>query len=308
MKRLTISLIIAVAISGSAFAHDGATFFAPSVPDPSSISIDGSEDDWGWYDREFAVLPDQIQAWAGPFAGVGPGEQGDDYQASYFMAWSLPPDNSLHFFARVFDDTLSVNYASDMRNWWDDDTLMLGIDSDHTGGSILVNENIEEADNGYRIVVNSVGSNEFGVDMGGMLGTDLAPDGDWGGQPPWSQVATQLLPAGSDHGAQNVEYTYELKLALWDSYDPEGPEGSRNVRHEFGDGNTLHVSPRLNDVDKFDDQGAAGQYGYAGGSSDGQADGEQGTDVVTILTHEPSTAVEGSTWGRIKSHQLNMTR
>ena len=308
MKRLALAVILTVAVSGSAFGHAGSTFFAPSVPDPSAVTVDGSEDDWGWYDREFAVLPDQIQAWAGAAAGLGPGEQAEDYSATYFMAWSLPPDNNLYFFARAFDDTLSVQWADNKRNWWDDDTFMIGFDSDHTGGSILVNENIEEAQNGYRIVVNSVGSNELGVDMGGMLGTDANPTGDWGGFPPYAEVATTILPAGADHGSENVEYGYELKMAVWDSYDPEGPDGGLNLRHEFTPDRIIHASVRLNDVDMVNDAGTRNQYGYAGGASDGQADGEQGTDVITVLTHDPSTAVENSTWGRIKSHQENALR
>ena len=312
MKSLTRALILAVAFCAPALAHTGATFLMPSVPEPWNMVIDGTEDDWGWYDVEsFAVLPDQIQAWAGPLDGTGPGEQGEDFSATYFMAWSLPPDDALYFFARCTDDTLKANWGDNQRNWWDDDGMMIGVDSDHSGGSILVNDIIEEADNGYRVVANVLGSPEFGIDYGGMLGTDAAPGGDWGGLPPYALIGIELLPADADHGSVNVEYTYEWRLWLWDSYDPEGEDGDRNIRHTFVPDAVIHATPRLNDIDGLDTStDSHGQYGYAGGRNDGQADGDQGADYVTILTHdpddfEPPTAVENATWARIKSMQAN---
>ena len=80
-----------------------------------------------------------------------------------------------YFFARVADDTLKSSWGDNLRNWWDDDTMMIGVDADHSGGSILVNENIEEAQNGYRIVANSLATNEFGIDYGGILGGATSP-------------------------------------------------------------------------------------------------------------------------------------
>ena len=304
MKTSALAVLLVLALAGAATAHTGAIFFLPSVPDPASMNIDGSEDDWGWFDRDFAVGPDGIEAWAGQFAGQGPGAQGDDYQASYFMAWSLPPDNALYFFARVADDSLKSSWGDNLRNWWDDDTMMIGVDADHSGGSILVNENIEEAQNGYRIVVNSLATNEFGIDYGGMLGGGDFPEGDWGGQPPWGLAATQLTPPDATHGSSNVEYTYEIKLALWASYDPAGPDGDLNQRYTFAPDQVTHTTPRLNDVDNPEGGGGAGMYGYVGGAFDGQADGDQAADFQTILTHDPAeveSAVENVTWGRIKS-------
>ena len=54
MKHATLLLILAVAFTGTAFGHNGLTNFLPTVPDPLAINIDGVEDDWDWYDRDFA--------------------------------------------------------------------------------------------------------------------------------------------------------------------------------------------------------------------------------------------------------------
>ena len=89
---------------------------------------------------------------------------------------------------------------------------------------------------------------------------------------------------------------------MWASYDPAGPDGDLNQRYMFAPDQVTHTTPRLNDVDNPEGGGGAGMYGYVGGAFDGQADGDLAADFQTILTHEPATAVENVTWGRIKSH------
>jgi len=298
-------------VSGVAMAHVGVTEFIPSVPDPSAMTMDGSEDDWGWFDRDFAVTPDEVEGWLGAYDDAGPGAWDEDYSLSYFMAWSLPPENNLYFFSRVIDDTLKSTWAENKRNWWDDDTTMIGIDADHSGGSILVNAELDEAHNGFRIVVNALASSEYYLDIGGAPGTDVAPNGDWGGEPPYSDYGSVLLPAGSDHGSANVEYTHEFKHTVWASYDVEGPDGAFNVPYQFEADGVAHFTPRFNDVDHLEggEGGGGDMFGYIGGSHDGQADGDLGVDVITLLTHDPddfpqSTAVEHSTWARIKQHHV----
>ena len=108
MKHATLLLILAVAFTGTAFGHNGLTNFLPTVPDPLAITIDGMEDDWGWFDREFANT--DIISIQGQKKGQGVNSAPDDFSMAWFMAWSPPPDNAFYFFARVKDDT-PVSYT-----------------------------------------------------------------------------------------------------------------------------------------------------------------------------------------------------
>ena len=73
MKKLTLALILTLAVAGSAVAHNGKTNFMPTWPDPTSFVLDGEEDDWGWYDTEsFGVKPEGIESSNGEHAGQGP--------------------------------------------------------------------------------------------------------------------------------------------------------------------------------------------------------------------------------------------
>jgi hypothetical protein len=313
MKHLTIALTLTLLVCSVALAHNGNTFLVPSVPDPASMVIDGLEDDWGWYPEEFAILPDQIESWGGQFVGTGPGGQGDDFQASYFMAWSLPPDNNFYFFTRVFDDTLKSEWGENMRNWWDDDGLKWGVDADHTGGphGVTGGENgIEQTLNGYVLGVNMPFSAELGLDYGGILGEEDHPNGDWPGLPPYGYVGIELLPPNASHGSENVEFTWEIKTILFDSYDATGPEGPDNIIHQFVPDGVIGTTPRYTDFDAGSDtdQPSRNFYGHAGGILDSQADGDLQSDFITILTHNPDdfpqpTAVENTTWARIKGLQ-----
>ena len=42
-------------MNASSFAHVGVVVFYPQVPDPAAITIDGNDDDWGWYDPALAL-------------------------------------------------------------------------------------------------------------------------------------------------------------------------------------------------------------------------------------------------------------
>ena len=55
LGNLVVAFGVACLLNTSAFAHVGVTVFYPQVPDPAAITIDGSDDDWGWYDPALAL-------------------------------------------------------------------------------------------------------------------------------------------------------------------------------------------------------------------------------------------------------------
>ena len=62
MRILKIACALLVS-AGMAQAHNNANgfgYFALEVPSDVTITADGSDADWGWFDNTFAVLPDEM--------------------------------------------------------------------------------------------------------------------------------------------------------------------------------------------------------------------------------------------------------
>ena len=304
MKRITLILALGLFFAANVFAHNGALTFMPTVPDPTAMTMDGTEDDWEWYDRTFAVTPEEIGSWFGEHVEQGGNPNPTDWSGSYFLAWSPPPDNRFWFFARVFDDTLRAAEGENKGAWWNDDVVQLSIDGDHSGGGYLANEVAEDINNGYRIQQHPLFSDEFGVDIGGGA---LPPEGEWGGDPEWIDFGGTILPADADHLSTNLEYTYEMALTMFDFYDIFGPEDS--VIHTFEPDQVIGLTVRFCDGDRGEN-GEQDGWGLLTGNYLGDRDGDQSGDAQALLTIESldgyqdgkATAVESVTWGRIKSN------
>ena len=302
MKTTVLALTLAVALAGMAFAHSGVTNFLPTIPDPSAMSIDGAETDWGWYDREFAVTPDMMND---PVGAVTVGSE--DWTGSWFCAWSPPPDNQVYLFSRVVDDTLRASESEVKRNWWNDDMLEFNMDMDHSGGPMSWTDT-EQVYNGYRIAVHPL----FNGQLGATIAIDYQEPGleDWGAMPPYCYSATTLLPSDATHMSAEVEYTYEFRATTFDRYDPIlGPEGS--VPHTFGPDQTwgLAVLFMEGDAEANGQQGIMVQLGMKNTA----ADGDDLSDAVCLLTitqeeldENYGTAVEHTTWGRIKTYTADV--
>ena len=101
---------LACLLSTAAFAHVGVTVFYPQVPDPAAITIDGNDDDWGWYDPALALNQPDFFDRASDFVELS------DYDFTILNAWSAEPDNKWYGFARFVDDTLK--YDSPVKEWW----------------------------------------------------------------------------------------------------------------------------------------------------------------------------------------------
>jgi hypothetical protein len=319
MKRLATALLTSFAFASLAFGHAGVTNFMPTVPDPRAMNIDGSEDDWGWYDPTFAILPDQVVQHVDGTANA------DDWTGTWQWAWSPPPDNALFFFMRAFDDTLRAEDINKL-SWWNNDNLHQGFDMDHGGGDTTVNDEPLQFNNGYRTHTNPLFAPIVGISMGG-LGGDPAALPHWGGNPPWTWVSGVMLPADADHFSANVEFTIEYKMHTHDIYDPDSPENT--VAHVNEVDQVVHIGQSFDDGDLGDHGGQNGwvQIGtenFFGGviHGDGMADWQLLLTIDSIEGYpcgtvnggagDPRfqdqcpegsiTSVEHATWARIKSH------
>ena len=292
MKLSALSLPLFLGAFGAAGAHVGTEIFMPQVPYPAAITIDGNEDDWGWYDQSFAVTPDQIIGWRGQHSGTAP--PAGDFSATYFVAWSAQPDNRLFVFIRVTDDTLRAAEGEERVTWWNDDLLQISIDADHSGGSYL-GENLDELANGQRYTMTPL--HELPVDIGSHM-SDVDGHEQWAGDVPHTNVATTVSPADAANLSVNVTYTYEWAIRLWDMF---GQSEDDSVPHIFAPEQVIHVSVRFDDGDHAK-QGQQSLFGLQGGNYFGDRDGNQAGDYIALPTADEGTVVAHISWARIKSY------
>ena len=94
----------------------------------------------------------------------------------------------------------------------------------------------------------------------------------------------------------------EFSCALWDNYSLSAEE---SVRHVFAPGQIIGVSHKVNDRGPVvGEDGSPFRHNVypQGGSGSQMVDANQMHDFLTIPDTGGGTAVEGSSWGRIKAH------
>ena len=300
MKKTLFLLVIcaaAFALVSPANAHVGAEYFIPGVPNPSAMTIDGLEDDWDWLDEEFILTTE------GMFTAGGETIEKEDYDVSILMAWSTPPDNRFYFFIRVQDDTLRL-VEEDQKRWWSDDCIQITFDPDHSGGDFL-GENIDQVLNAQRYHLRIKPLPGQPVAYNSLLEyIDLPPIG-WSsdvfeGEPTGDifEIAWTLNPPDAEHFSTNVSYTFEFRNAFWDIH---GQTREEAVRHIFENDQVTHIGVRPLDGDGT---GAKHQLYPLGGSTGQDQKGDQMLDYILLEADEveEDTAVEATSWGRVKSH------
>lgn len=310
-KILLMGCAVMLATSSIAFAHVEAEFFLPQVADPSAMTIDGDESDWGWFDRSFAMTPE------GFFDASGnDGYTKEDFDFALFMAWSQPPDNRLWGFYRVQDDTLTV-VEEDPKRWWADDNLQLTLDIDHSGGDFL-GVNLDHVNTAQRYHIRILPLPGQAVFFNSLIEQIDLPSILWnqdifeGEQTEVVEVAWTLSPAGASNGSLNVSYTIEWAM---ETYDITQPTRDESVRHIFAPDQVVHLGPRPNDAD-------TGPFNHRlipiGSDEQQDQKGDFMPDFYTLacedcpnagtMAGEGMTAVEENSWGRIKSHMQSQLR
>ena len=305
--------VMALAVSGPTFAHTGLEFFLPEVPDPDAMTMDGNDADWGWYDNDFALsTPPGDDFWSPEGQVTDP----EDYQATLRFAYSRPPDNRLYFFYRIQDDSLR-RQEPDLRRMWHDDFTQINFDNDHSGGPGL-GANLDESSNHQRYHLRmlpgpdniTVFNSQIEVLGDEALGwsQDVDFDGNFTGI--WD-LAWTLNPPDANHGTLDYEATWEARLQTYDAHVLSEAE---SVRHVYEAGQVTHIGALLQDCDI-----ASGEYSFYHKDRFTGAENPRTYDVDgdafpdwNLLECENcpnaggsgggTTAVESSSWGRIKSH------
>ena len=318
MKKSTLLLLpcaLALTFSGPALAHTGLEFFLQEVPDPDAMTMDGDDSDWGWFDNDLA-LDSNLDFY------VTSGEVADpaDYSATWRIAYSRPPDNRLYFFLRIQDDSLR-RQEPDLKRMWHDDFTQFNLDNDHSGGPGL-GANLDEASNHQRyhlrILPGPDGVTAFNsqIEVLGDEKLSWTQDVDlFGNATDVWDLAWTVTPPDAQHGTLDIEVTWEARFK---TYDAVGLSEAESVRHVYEDGQVTHLGPRLTDND-----GSLFQYDFylqdrfTGTQNPAQygTEGDQFPDWFLIGCEDcpnaggsGATAVESSSWGRIKNHLSNQLR
>lgn len=291
MRCTTICAVLLTATV--AMAHNNANgfgYFALEVPSDVTITADGDDGDWSWFDDGFIVPSDEmfeIITEALPTK--------DDLDVAVRTAWAPAPDNRLYGYMRVTDDTLNVD-ETEPENGWREDDLEIITDADHSGGPF------EEpaGENGQQYTMHMAVDGGYNTPYGSgtaWLRFQVDPAKQW--STAFWEADISVSPSGATHGSTNVTVGYEFAAPLWQVV---ANDEASSPRHELVAGQTIGLTYQLNEADSEDrthqlsTAGANGAHWNADFSSD--------YTLLAVGEYTPgsgATAVEASSWGHIKA-------
>lgn len=292
-RILSLSAVLVLALAGASFGFgnaNGIGYFALEVPPNVTIAIDGKGDDWAWFDPAFIYGPDDMIE---IITGQVPPKS--DIDMAVMTAWTgANRDNKLYGFTRVTDDTLHVA-QTELDNGWLDDDFEIITDANHSGGPFRAEG-----------VVTDVNAQQFTMHIATPGGYNSAyGNGTWWlrYQAPteihWvdalAQAQITTVPAGAKTGAANVTVNYEFSLPLFDEVLLEGEAAS--PRHTLTAGEIVGLTYQLNDADIGDRSVQLSTAAENGAAWDATFSSE----YTLLAVGEYATAVEASSWGKIKA-------
>jgi hypothetical protein len=281
------ALVVALgAVAGWAYENcNGIGYFALQVPNPAAVTVDGKANDWAWYDPEFVITTDDM---CNTLGGEMPPKS--DIDIAIHAGWTPEPDNRLYVYTRVVDDMLNIDETA-MNDGWRDDDMEVILDPDHAGGWHEAADALRTGLQQWTFHVSTPG----GYPQTAFLRWNQPPEMQWGVEQGVVEGATDVQPPGAGHLAQDVTVGYEVRMAAFDPYMPEGLDAS--TRHVFVAGQTIGMSVTVNEAD---DEGRTEQISTH--AQEGGAHDSDFTSEFTLLsTEEYATAVEASSWAAVKA-------
>jgi len=262
------------------------------VPNPSSMRMDGFDDDWAWYDPEYILTIDEWKD-----EGDRPFPSRADLDVTTKMGWKGAPENKWYVYMAIHDDTLS-HEGSEVRRW-DGDMIgfildpqdhgrtrgALGFSQEYVAAPGNLNANFAERYPESEGGPGPAAWREFGEPPHLMSTVRVDPPEAWAADP-WT----------SDTGGDTY---YEWSVGVWDLLEEGGPSVStpRNLNAQAGaSGAGLSFvffvedgDPNFNnDMTVRGSEATARQYFAL-------------ARLLRIGEYTQATAVEETTWGRIKS-------
>jgi len=306
-KMLYLTLAISLVASATAFGQDfwdpptlanrnasGFYYYMLEVPAGVQMTSDGNASDWGWFDPDYVIT---MEEWRDEGDRVLPTR--DDLDVTTMMAWQGAPVNRWYVLMVAHDDSLS--HGGTTVNRWSGDMIGFCLDPQDHGR--------DRGNGGYSMEfvaapgdVNANYAERYPESEG------AAGQASWlaYGEPPWLNGTVTVDPPEawaaeswtSDTGGETV---YEWDLAVLDFLEDGGPDASTPrdldaVAGEDGagvpivffyeDGEAMVFN---NDMTIRAAEAGARQYFAA-------------TRLLRIGEYaQQGTAIEQSTWGRIKS-------
>jgi len=296
MRKILTGLAV-LALAAGAYAQapanrnaNGVGYFSLEVPSPAAVTIDGSDADWAWFDPTYVITMDQFRS-----EQDAPMPDPSDMDITAKLAWSGQPENMWYMFVKVHDDTLDIE-STDVGNPWADDCINYGYDvTDHgkQGG--------QPSDRAYYQPY-VVKHTAFLTTKEIMIPSRYSStEADWVSfcHWPYAEAAVASNPPQavqypiwtSDTG---VDINYELRQAVFSWRSPDGPAAS--TRTVLSAGMFMPFLLNVEDGDgpwRFDATIRSAEATAAGYFA--------GVTLLGVNDYQSPTAVESSTWGRIKN-------
>nr|HID59667.1 hypothetical protein [Desulfobacterales bacterium] len=280
-KTIAAFVVVAFFFGGGAFAHFGPTFYVPEVPPGVTITIDGDDSDWAWYDPAYVIDRTYIHEYH-----VGAEDPSvEDWDGFAMVAWTQPPDNMIYIYSRVTDDKYSA-IATEPGMYPSDDSMELGLDANHNGGDFREPEDINGKD-AYQVGIDAAGTIPLVVN-------NHPAEQRWVLEEPWF-VAWANNPG---EGAEDVTLIYEMKFALWDYVGYGGPDDPETQRHINEAGQTIGMYLRWFDTDYTPGSRDHGVMAAPVGALEAWRNADFFQDYVLVAAE---VSVEAQSWGLIKA-------
>ena len=308
MRRLCVTSCLAMlVVSQAAFAHVGGAppfpIFELSTDELPDIK-DGTLADWEEVLPSTSLTQDDF---APLNVNDGAGIDTADLAYRVFMAWHSAGNHLYVAIQRVDDVYVNTYEGGDLGNVWQHDSIEFMVDGDHSGGKY----NQYSEDDGYAPEEAKLRS---GYQAQQYFAIAESPDGrtlgyggaaDWVTSPPYADAG-----GFSDNQAPNTS-VIEMFLTPFDELDWRGPE--RSQRSQLVAGKILGFQVSIPDFDAgcFSCEDLFTFHAYHTLSAQPitwrEADNFVDGELVPCDTGDcgapsrPVTAVEPSSWGRIKA-------
>lgn len=294
MTKWTILMAMAVVIAwaGSSLAYEssnGEGYYALEVPADVTMTCDGLDNDWQWFDPFFIITPGDMATTLG---GAMPDKS--DFDCAIMAAWSPEPDNRLYVFARVTDDQLNCDTAA-MDDGWQDDDMEVILDVDHSGtfhGPNTGGDGMRVEHQQWTFHVATPGA----YPQVAYLRYLQEPKMQWAIAEGYVEGAVTVQPK-AEHLATEVTVQYEARMMAFEYYSPDGFDAS--TRWVFAPDQVLGMSVTFNEADDGGRTHQISTHPNELGSEDSDYTSEFTT--LSVDEYEIQVAVESSSWGAVKA-------